>query len=363
MPIKGKIELFNRLKISGWLAATEDMADAIGLELVLDSNVLQSTQADKFREDLLAAGWRDGNCYFEINLDKALTDEEAQRVKLRIAGSAINLELPKPTLSSFSGAAEVGTPGLKIFIIGCPRSGTSVLVRALMSGLNLPAHGESHVMPGIAAAVHNLRLHREKFRDVDQELLIKSLPILDMEEALFAEVRKFYHNTYGEGGWIDKTPSTSAIFGATIIPRIFPDAKIIVTKRNGIEVVDSFRKKFGAQMSDATSNWSHAMAGIAEIMDSDCPALLVDQHDYANNPAAVAEEIGNYIARPGSIESIRKIFETDPQDKLSTYDWSSRMTLDDVAWDEDEKSTFRQVCGEMMEKFHYPMDRVLSVSS
>jgi hypothetical protein len=184
-----------------------------------------------------------------------------------------------------------------------------------------------------------------------------------MEEALFAEVRKFYHNTYGEGGWIDKTPSTSAIFGATIIPRIFPDAKIIVTKRNGIEVVDSFRKKFGAQMSDATSNWSHAMAGIAEIMDSDCPALLVDQHDYANNPAAVAEEIGNYIARPGSIESIRKIFETDPQDKLSTYDWSSRMTLDDVAWDEDEKSTFRQVCGEMMEKFHYPMDRVLSVSS
>jgi len=357
MPIKGKVETFNRLKVAGWLTLTESEAEPVELELLLDGHVLQRTKADKFREDLRAAGLRGGHCYFEFNLEKTLTDQEAERLRLRIAGSAIVLQLPEAVLNAPPVSPDGITPGLKIFIVGCPRSGTSVLVRALTSALGLPGHGESHVMPGVAAAIHNLRLHLEKFRNRSNSLLINEFPVGDVEHAVFSEVRKFYHTTYGEQGWVDKTPSTTAIFGASIVHRVFPDGKIIVTKRSGIEVVDSFRKKFGSSFDDATSNWADAMRGISQLVDSGLQTLMVDQHDYANRPLDVAEKIANYLGRPDSIAPIQQIFATDRQDKLSSHDWSRHMTLDDVEWDESEKTLFREKCGEMMERFFYPMDR------
>jgi hypothetical protein len=46
-------------------------------------------------------------------------------------------------------------PQLKVFIIGAPRSGTSVVLEAMRRVCELPGHGESHVMPLVQRLIYS----------------------------------------------------------------------------------------------------------------------------------------------------------------------------------------------------------------
>jgi hypothetical protein len=247
------------------------------------------------------------------------------------------------------------TAGLKVFIVGSPRSGTSVLLRAIQQEFGLPARGESHVIPGIAMLAYQLRQYYERFRDIPEDLLIHQLPVAEFEQALFDQVRVFYRAIFGERGWVDKTPSDAAVYGAGLIPRIFPDAKIIVTKRNGVEVVDSHRRKFSTSVEEAATSWANVIRGIDDLTAAYPAVLVVDQFDFTNNAMAVSRKIAEHLGRPEQALPLANYLQGDRLDSLSSHDWSRQATLFDVDWSTAEKTQFVDLCGEQMVRHGYAM--------
>ena len=245
---------------------------------------------------------------------------------------------------------------LRVFVIGSPRSGTSVLLRAMHEIFGLPAHGESHVIPAVAHAVHHLRQYFERFETQSEDLLIKLLPVDVIAEAIYANIRSFYAGTYGEGGFADKTPSDEAIYSVGVIPAIFPDAHIIMTRRSGVEVVESYRKKFKAGFRDACENWVRVMEGILRARTLSIPLLEVDQFDFTNATADVSARIAEFLGQPERAAALTEFLSTSREDKLSAHDWSQRMTLTNAPWSKDEKALFAELCGPLMDAFGYPME-------
>jgi hypothetical protein len=357
--IKGKVELFTPTAVVGWLAAFGAPEDRIRLELLLDGISIAIATADGARPDVAAHGFGDGACQFEFTLSEPLTRAEAERLQLRIVGSDLILEVPRD-LSLFADPAPpaptaeaVKPEPLKVFIVGSPRSGTSVLLRAMQTVVGLSARGESHVIPAVARAVFQLNAYYDRFAGASADLLIHQLPLARIEAPMFDAIRAFYREIYEGQDFADKTPSDEAVHGAALIRRIFPDARLIVTRRNGIEVVDSYRRKFGKPFIEACGNWANMMRGLV-LLKRDCPDIFeIDQFDIANAPAVVAERIAVYLARPAIAPPLADFFATNREDRLSTHDWARRLTLADVPWTDEERDIFTRLCGEQMRRYGY----------
>ncbi len=371
MRIKGKVEVLTPTAVGGWIAAFGAPEDRVRLELLLDGVAIAVAPADGFRSDVAALGFGDGACGFQFQLAGPLAEAEAERLQLRIVGSDLCLELPRdpPSSSAVMGTmlprglrangagAGTGREPLKVFIVGSPRSGTSVLLRAMQTVFGLRAHGESHVVPAVAQAVFQLRSYYRRFKDEPGDLLIRRLPMDRIEAPLLEGIRVFYHEIYEGAGWADKTPSDEALHSAPLIRKIFPDARLIVSRRNGIEVVASYRRKFGATFRDACENWARVMQGIAVIRQQ-CPDILeVDQFDFANASDTVGGRIAGYLGRPELGAALGAFLASNREDRLSTHDWQQRLALDDVDWTADEQDDFERICGPLMRVNNYATHR------
>lgn len=114
-----------------------------------------------------------------------------------------------------------------IFIVGAPRSGTSVLFKVLMSSPGL-AH-----WPGEAHEVWE-RDHHPALRGWDSNVLQAE----DLDPASAAHIRRnFYLVTGPRKRLIDKTPRNS--FRLSFVDALFPDARYVVLQRDGRENVNS----------------------------------------------------------------------------------------------------------------------------
>jgi hypothetical protein len=68
-----------------------------------------------------------------------------------------------------------------------------------------------------------------------------------------------------------------------MIESIFPDTRLIMIKRNGIEVVVSHLKKFeGSSFNHACRTWTHAMRGLLKARNRCRNLLEIDQYDLQN---------------------------------------------------------------------------------
>src|SRR5689334_17947833 len=151
------------------------------------------------------------------------------------------------------------SPNLQVFILGCARSGTSITYYAMRDIFGLPGAGESHVMPIFQRVLRDFGAYQRDFAAKDPRLLAASLAPREFRRHIIEYIRQFYVEKYPQGSWVDKTPGAEALVGAPLIRETFPSAKVICTKRNGIEVVQSFRVKFSAEFSAACQAWSLSM--------------------------------------------------------------------------------------------------------
>ena len=242
---------------------------------------------------------------------------------------------------------------LKIFIAGSPRSGTSILYLALTNVLGLPGYGESHVMPLVQKAIYESRKHFQLFKGATEDVLIKQFDLDDFELFIFDYIRRFYFSNFPEGSWVDKTPSDEAVWGLPLIEKIFPEARLIATKRNGIEVVESYIKKFHANFPDACLSWTNRVEGLL-IAEGICKNLLiVDQHDFANRSDSVSRAICYHVDAEPAVDRLSEFLRIERTEKSSDFDWSNRRHLIDTKWSGAEKQIFASICGPQMEKLGY----------
>jgi hypothetical protein len=241
----------------------------------------------------------------------------------------------------------------QVFIVGAPRSGTSILVFALKEVFGLPGFGESHVMPAFQRMVHHLRAYTNSFANIPDPVMLKKLNRPELEKYLFEYIRGFYDKAFPEGSWIDKTPTGEAVFGLPLIEVVFPSARLIATKRNGIEVVQSHLKKFGTNFEEGCHSWLNAMKGLGHARDGCKNLIEVDQYDFLNNTQEVSRKIATHLGAAERADQLAHYFANNEVERSSTHDSTKRVRLADTGWSPADQEKFRTLCGDMMSKFGY----------
>lgn len=244
---------------------------------------------------------------------------------------------------------------LKVFIVGAPRSGTSILLRAAKDVIRLPSiGGESHAMPVFHRAIQVVRAELGKFEKKEQKLLVKEISLPRFEDHIKNYIREFYSAAYPAGRWVDKTPSGIAVAGLPIIESTFPDAKLVMIKRNGIEVVSSHLKKFkGSSFKGACTNWFRTMEYLLQARKHCQNLLEIDQYDLQNATEQVSQQLATHLQLPHMTEPLAKFFLSQRVQSSSTHDPKKRLKLQDMEWSPEEMKLFKEDCGPMMEKFGY----------
>lgn len=248
--------------------------------------------------------------------------------------------------------------GLKVFIVGSARSGTSILFLALHTILRLSGPGESHVFPIFARMIHEFYMYRENLvaKDIkNKRVLAYRLDTRLFRAHMISFLRSFYAQQFPAGAWLDKTPGAEAILATPLIKAAFPTAKIIATKRTGVEVVRSFGVKFSTGFEENCRAWAGCMGALHQTIERFPDVLVIDQFDIANQPAEVADSIASYLGQPEKGAELGNFLRETEFNRSSTHSWQTRMTLADVDWGEDGKSIFERLCGTTMRRFGYPL--------
>ncbi len=243
---------------------------------------------------------------------------------------------------------------LKVFILGPARSGTSAMFYAMQSVFGLAGEGESHIMPGFQRAVFTFARYAEGFRGAEG-VMANRLDPGSFRTLTTQYVRTVYSEVFPRGGFVDKTPGAEAIAGVPFIRDCFPDARIIVMRRSGIELVESHIKKFGAGFEESCRAWAASMGAIRQIRRSGSEVLELDQHDLAATPADAAARLAAYIGCLEKLDELTSFFKTNRTDSVSQHPWGRRLGLADVSWTEPERQMFREICSQHMQEFGYPM--------
>ncbi len=241
-----------------------------------------------------------------------------------------------------------------VFILGSPRSGTSITYFAMREVFRLPGRGESHVIPLFTRLMALFRTFKDGFKGNEGVLAA------DLDEDVFRQTmctlaQYYYVREYGVDGFVDKTPGAEAIAGCDFILKAFPEAKFLLMQRNGIEVINSYQRKFSKSFEDSCKSWSTVIDVSARVRPDVPGMLVIDQFDLTNRPAEVAARVADYLNRPNLAADLAAYFKTKRVEQQSSHDWSRRLTLADVTWTEDEKEIFREICGAQMHSLGYAL--------
>ena len=256
--------------------------------------------------------------------------------------------------SESSGGGSAGAQTLQVFILGPARSGTSITYHAMREVFGLPGDGEGHVIPIFQRVIHEYYRYSMDFRET-KGVLARRLDTASFRNHVYDFVRRTYYSIYPDRAWVDKTPGSEALVGVELILSAFPEAKIILTTRTGVEVVESFRRKFSRSFEDACRVWADCMRAAQMVRDREFPILEVDQYDLTNEPALAASRIARFLGRSEKEADLARFFSDRRVEKSSTHDWTRRQTLSNVDWSDDEKAIFTEICGDWMGRLGYPI--------
>ena len=141
-----------------------------------------------------------------------------------------------------------------IFIIGCPRSGTTLMRVILDSHPNICCGPETHL-------IKNMKNLREKIGERWEMLKPYGIEeqVLDQKiQEIFTLFTNNYVKMKNKKRWAEKTPEN--IFYVDVIDKFFPNCQFINVIRDGRDVVCSFKERWGSKtVFSGIKNWNRSM--------------------------------------------------------------------------------------------------------
>jgi hypothetical protein len=269
-----------------------------------------------------------------------------------------------------------------IFIVGCPRSGTSLLRDLLRSHPRLTFPGESHFIPAFFKAYGDPQNEREARRLAARILRLRWLKRwgLPLDPAQFSRERSYrrivcriyqeWARSENKPRWGDKTPQY-----VTEIPtllEIFPAGKIIHIYRDGRDVALSWlRTKLGpANLYTAASSWKELVSTGRNVGARLSPKTYLEVRYEALlvSPKEIMKRICEFVGEPFTEEVLKpNSRRTYPSLKFglrhfteiidtNMNNWKSEMSLSD-------RILFESVAGDLLESLDYETEgRVRRIS-
>jgi hypothetical protein len=210
------------------------------------------------------------------------------------------------------------------FIMGCRRSGTTLVSRILDSHSRLASYHESYFYNIFRP---ELRWYGDLARDSNLERLLKdveeilrmqgveppprdalrrAMPSRSLAGVLHALLR-LYAESQGKLRGGDKTPEHHAFLGEIL--EQFPASPVLFLMRDPRDTVLSIQRSFGHRAEEGARLWN---AALADLKRAPRPVHVVRYEELARRPAEVVREICGYLGEAYE-ESMLSFFEKIPE--------------------------------------------------
>jgi len=247
-----------------------------------------------------------------------------------------------------------------VFIIGSPRSGTSILVRGLQ-GAGYFGYNEGNFLSLMTTIDRQVDRHFAIFGNDDTKVLTS---VID-RSALKANLRRVLADAVAEKHegkvWFDKTGNPEMIEAIPSLMSFWPGAHFIFAKRRAIENIVSRIRKFPKHTFEYHCiDWARNMRTWRELMRSHptLPGIEVDQRDIGNSPGMTAAMICNFLRVPPEGEAeMASIFSSEQPQQSEPASAGRTFTLESTGWTEAQRELFCRHCGEEMKAFGYTEDQ------
>lgn len=269
--------------------------------------------------------------------------------------------------------------GSPIFIVGAPRSGTTMMRLILNAHPNIAIPAETSYFPDIywPCAARGAMAWPEALRSFISTCESRFRPAIDLKDvgsqissgecdfgALLSLPLTAWANTQGKRRWGEKTPLH--IFYADIIVRLFPNARIIAMQRDPRAVVASMNR-FAAAGHDTALNsrlWSDVWTKGREILHNSVAEdqrLTVCYEDMVQDPEQVIGEVCLFLGEDFSPSMLS--FGESASDYLSTLHStmiSQPIRENTTKWrrelDDRQLAEVERICNSPMEALGYPRE-------
>ncbi len=349
-------------RISGWAWDPDrpDLRPEVRIEI--DGVVVARTIADIYRPDLLASGKGDGKYGFTAKLDnsidvgradiRGLVGDHDQELRFGRYALPQNADAPRP-----SEPEDLSQAAHPVFIIGSPRSGTTILASALRNG---GYHGfdEGHLLSLIRGVREIVDAHFATHKIGSEGQLLSQIDSEAVKLGMISALKAQQDAANPSAPWIDKTPGTDMYFAVPYIAKLWPEAKFIFAKRRAIENVVSRMKKFpDAPFALHCEDWVATMEGWRNLRDSGISHIEIDQYDIARQPQNVAQKLGAFLRLPcHSVELVATEMTSSRPEATSANSASQVYSLESTGWSDDQIAEFREKCTAEMVAFGYSFD-------
>jgi hypothetical protein len=246
-----------------------------------------------------------------------------------------------------------------LFIVGSPRSGTSILVDVVFAA-GFKGFREGNLL-GLLKPLYDRIDHHFRVFGTDNPMTLMGhvrQGTLRVETlGIFRRVLESYNPIHP---WLDKTCNPEAILVLPDLVETWPDCRIIFAKRRGIENIASRLKKFpGRDFTYHCEDWARNMSAWRRIRNGlDAWRYLeLDQRALILWPEEVAAALADFLrlGPPEQQKMVRTLRTGRPQQTAEGT--AERVTsLREIPWTDQQKEEFVRICGPEMGVFGYSLD-------
>jgi hypothetical protein len=245
-----------------------------------------------------------------------------------------------------------------VFILGSPRSGTSILVDALLTA-GMHGFREGHFLSLIAPIEAALLRHFRRPMAANAMTLLGNVKEDETRRRLFAELKDMADSRH-RGPWLDKTGDPDMINSAPFLLDLWPDSVFIFARRRAIENMVSRLKKFPQHPFERHCvGWAKNMAAWRAVREKLPPQryIEIDQQEMIVSPAAVADRLASFVGMDEiSRAAIDRTFRHSRPQQTEEGTAARRMSLESAGWSQADVAIFMQQCGPEMEAYGYSLD-------
>lgn len=246
-----------------------------------------------------------------------------------------------------------------LFIVGSPRSGTSILVDAALAA-GYQGFREGNLLSLLQPIRDQVFTHFQRFGTDNSKVLTAHLRPETLYSAIAEVFKQTVESLNPDRPWVDKTCNNPMILLLPDLVWLWPDCRIIFAKRRGIENVRSRLRKFPARdFTYHARDWALIMSTWRRVRERLEPWRYceIDQRDLITRPQAAAAEIGALLSLDVSAQGrMTHIFVTLRPQQTAPGTAEQIVSLQNAGWTEDQVREFLRVCGEEVEAYGYTLD-------
>lgn len=250
-----------------------------------------------------------------------------------------------------------------VFVMGSPRSGTTVVGNMVQRGLGIRSHGESHM----AQVFKNLMITASEYVEgspasQNQGTLTWEVSKTYVKALQVQQFRELYSAYYPGTVFIDKTPGIPMLDTLPYLFLAYPNAKVVYCKRRGLENIASRLRKFpDVQFDGHCQQWKQAFAIWrrhkrelnTEILKNKQWFIEIEQYGLLTDAQKTIRGLSAFLDLDEiAFKRMLKYQSTETPQKTSE-DGAKALSLESISWTDAEKQTFLRICGDEMERAGY----------